>query len=82
MIRSENGLIKKRNDSWSRAPRKEKRYVSSSPIICTMRIHFLVWFLSIHRIYGHGEHGNDIQGPASGPAHISRKMENLVHDMR
>jgi len=47
-----------------------------------MRIYLLVLILSIYRINGHGQHGNNKQASTGGQQHISRKMEDYVHDVK
>jgi hypothetical protein len=49
-----------------------------------MRIHLLVLLISFYQINGHGQHGSQIPaspGPGGQP-HVSRKMEDYVHDMK
>jgi len=48
-----------------------------------MRIVLLVLFALIYRIDGHSGHGNDGNQPPGGapPPHVTRKMEEYVHDM-
>jgi hypothetical protein len=46
-----------------------------------MRIHLLVFLLSIYGINGHGSHIQASPGPGGQP-HISRKMEDYVHDVK
>jgi hypothetical protein len=38
--------------------------------------------LSIYRINGHGQHGSNNQPSPGGQPHISRKMEDYVHDIK
>ncbi|CAF2444867.1 unnamed protein product [Rotaria sp. Silwood2] len=46
-----------------------------------MRIHFLVFLLSIYGTNGHGQHDSNSRTPTGGQPHISRKMEDHVHDI-
>ncbi len=48
-----------------------------------MRIVLLVLFALIYRTDGHSGHGNVGNQPPGGPAppHVTRKMEEYVHDM-
>ena len=47
-----------------------------------MRIHLLVFLFSIYHINGHGQHDSPSQVSAGSPSHISRKMEDFVHDKK
>jgi hypothetical protein len=50
-----------------------------------MRMHLLVLLVSLYRINGHGQHDSHIPAsPGSGgqQPHISRKMEDHVHDIK
>ena len=45
-----------------------------------MRVHLLVLVALVYQIHGHGQHGAGSQ-PAPGQPHVTRKMEDYVHDM-
>mgnify|MGYP006892772948 CR=1 FL=1 len=48
-----------------------------------MRIHLFVFLLVISQIHAHGQHNPNSQVPIGGqPAHLSRKMEDFVHDKK
>ncbi|CAF1073717.1 unnamed protein product [Adineta steineri] len=46
-----------------------------------MHIHLLFLLLSIYQIYGHGQHAPNSQPSTGEQPHISRKMEDHVHDI-
>lgn len=51
--------------------------------ISRMCIHLLVLFLSIYGINSHGQHGSNHQAlPGGNQPHVSRKMEDYVHDKK
>lgn len=52
-----------------------------------MRLVLVTFFALIVQIFAHGQHGHGAAGgqapvtPAPGQAHVTRKMEDYVHDM-
>jgi hypothetical protein len=49
-----------------------------------MRVVLIILFALIYHIDGHNQHGNPGghgQPPNEQPAHVTRKMEEYVHDM-
>ncbi len=47
-----------------------------------MRIEFILLFTLIYGIDSHGQHGSGgVTPPPSGQPHVTRKMEEYVHDM-
>jgi hypothetical protein len=65
-----------------RQGKKNDMYCCIISIIYRMRIHLLVFLLSIYRINSHGQHGGNNQPSTGGHQHISRKMEDYVHDVK
>jgi hypothetical protein len=47
---------------------------------CSMLV-LIVLFALICRIDGHAEHGSSNHQPAGASPHVTRKMEEYVHDM-
>lgn len=47
-----------------------------------MYVACLIFFLAVYRISGHGEHGDHKPTLGKGQLHISRKMEDHVHDIK
>ncbi len=47
-----------------------------------MRIQLLVFLLSIYQTHSHGQHASNSQASTGGQPHISRKMEDYVHDIK
>jgi hypothetical protein len=45
-----------------------------------MRVVFIILFAVIYRIEGHNERGH-AGTPPTPPGHVTRKMEEYVHDM-
>ena len=47
-----------------------------------MYIHLVVLLVFIFRINGHGQHDKTNQGSTNRQPHVSRKMEDFVHDIK